>query len=65
MTSMMPFRATDLLDLNPVNLDVLTENFTLSFYLDYLTQWPSLFFKSVSPDGICSGYSEYINNIAH
>lgn len=57
MTSILPFRATDLLDLNSVNLDVLTENYYLGFYLQYLCDWPSMFFKSTSPNGDkCTGY---------
>ncbi|ODV58518.1 peptide alpha-N-acetyltransferase complex B subunit NAT3 [Ascoidea rubescens DSM 1968] len=46
MTSINPFKATDLFDINPVNLDTLTENFPLYFYFQYLIEWPSLFFKS-------------------
>ncbi|ABN64704.2 N-terminal acetyltransferase [Scheffersomyces stipitis CBS 6054] len=46
MTSIVPFQIEDLFDINPVNLDPLTENFNVSFYLQYLTEWPSLFFKS-------------------
>ncbi|GME98515.1 unnamed protein product [[Candida] boidinii] len=55
MTSIKPFEATDLFELNPINLDPLTENFYLQFYLQYLTKWPSLVFKSTSTDSI-SGY---------
>lgn len=47
MTSLTPFQATDLFDLNSVNLDPLTENFNIAFYFEYLTKWPSLFFKSI------------------
>jgi N-terminal acetyltransferase B complex catalytic subunit len=47
MTLIVPFQITDLLSTNPINLDPLTENFNLSFYGQYLNQWPSLFFKSV------------------
>ncbi|SSD59594.1 probable N-terminal acetyltransferase B complex catalytic subunit NAT3 [Saccharomycodes ludwigii] len=47
MTSIQPFEATDLFDLQPVNLDPLTENFPLEFYFEYLILWPTLFFKSV------------------
>ncbi|CAH2353469.1 N-terminal acetyltransferase B complex catalytic subunit Nat3p [[Candida] railenensis] len=47
MTSIKPFQMTDLFETNSVNLDTLTENFNGSFYSQYLTQWPSLFFKSV------------------
>jgi N-terminal acetyltransferase B complex catalytic subunit len=47
MTSVKPMQMTDLFETNPVNLDALTENFNASFYSQYLTEWPSLFFKSV------------------
>lgn len=55
MTSLRPFQATDLFGLSGVNLDPLTENFNIAFYLEYLTTWPSLFFKSTEFD-IDSGY---------
>ncbi|ODQ79952.1 hypothetical protein BABINDRAFT_161614 [Babjeviella inositovora NRRL Y-12698] len=63
MTSIKPFQATDIFELNPINLDPLTENFQPAFYLQYLTEWPSLFFKSTeitapaaAPTDVCSGY---------
>ncbi|SCU84002.1 LAFA_0D07382g1_1 [Lachancea sp. 'fantastica'] len=63
MTTIQPFEATDLLRLNNVNLDSLTENFPLEFYLEYLILWPELFFESQEltkrgKDGQCeiSGY---------
>ena len=56
MTSITPFRATDLLSLSAVNLDVLTENYFIGFYLGYLSEWPSMFFKSENQDGVCTGY---------
>ncbi|KAK6462082.1 N-terminal acetyltransferase [Scheffersomyces coipomensis] len=46
MTSIKPFQIEDLFEFNAVNLDPLTENFNVSFYLQYLIDWPSLFFKS-------------------
>ncbi|CEP60339.1 peptide alpha-N-acetyltransferase complex B subunit NAT3 LALA0_S01e08482g [Lachancea lanzarotensis] len=46
MTTIQPFEATDLLRLNNVNLDSLTENFPIEFYLEYLILWPGLFFES-------------------
>lgn len=55
MTSVTPFRATDLLTLNAVNLDVLTENYQLEYYLEYLIRWPSLMFKVEGPHR-CVGY---------
>ena len=47
MTSYKPFQLEDLFEINNVNLDPLTENYTLDFYFEYLLRWPSLFFKSV------------------
>ncbi|ODV78609.1 N-terminal acetyltransferase [Suhomyces tanzawaensis NRRL Y-17324] len=46
MTSIKPFQIEDLFEVNAVNLDPLTENFNVSFYQQYLTEWPDLFFKS-------------------
>ncbi|SCV03008.1 LAMI_0H04742g1_1 [Lachancea mirantina] len=56
MTTIQPFEATDLLTLNNINLDILTENFPLEFYFEYLILWPDLFFESreltkIRPDG--------------
>lgn len=59
MTSIKPFKMVDLFELSPVNLDPFTENFNLLFYLQYLRDWPQLFFKSVEPvngDTCISGY---------
>jgi N-terminal acetyltransferase B complex catalytic subunit len=56
MTSVTPFIATDLLHLTNVNLDTLTENYHAAFYLQYLTQWPSMFFKGENPNGEITGY---------
>lgn len=47
MTSIVPFQATDLFYLNATNLDVFTENFPLTFYFQYLSDWPTLFYKSI------------------
>ncbi|CUM64659.1 uncharacterized protein PRCAT00002268001 [Priceomyces carsonii] len=49
MTSIKPFQMEDLFEINPINIDPLTENFNPSFYFHYLTEWPTLFFKSVEP----------------
>ncbi|GEQ66372.1 hypothetical protein JCM33374_g35 [Metschnikowia sp. JCM 33374] len=51
MTSIKPFKMQDLFELNSVNLDPFTENFNLSFYLQYICEWPTLFFKSVEDTG--------------
>lgn len=47
MTSYKPFQLEDLYKINSINLDPLTENYTLEFYFEYLLKWPALFFKSV------------------
>lgn len=55
---------TDLFSLNLTNLDPLTENYDLGFYLNYLMRWPSLF--SVVQDrgeGI-AGYSTPLPTIS-
>lgn len=49
MTLISPFQLEDLLDANSVNLDPLTENFNLLFYMEYLNLWPGLFFKATEP----------------
>lgn len=49
MTSVTPFKAMDLLNMNHVNLDILTENFYSSFYFQYLAEWPTLCFKTEAP----------------
>lgn len=52
MSVIQPFEITDLYDLNNVNLDVLTENYPLEFYLEYLILWPNLFFKGCLPENM-------------
>lgn len=58
MTSYQPFQLEDLFHINSVNLDPLTENYTLDFYFDYLIKWPSLFFKSIE----IAGNNQFDNN---
>lgn len=56
MTSIKPFQAVDLFELNQINLDPLTENFYVYFYMQYLSEWPSLFYKSTSTLDRTTGY---------
>lgn len=56
MTSILPFQAADLLNLNSINLDVLTENYQLLYYTQYLIHQPKMFFKAVNPDNATVGY---------
>lgn len=48
---------TDLFSLNLTNLDPLTENYDLGFYLNYLMRWPSLFSVVQDRDAGIVGYS--------
>lgn len=57
MASIRRMTACDLLSLNLTNLDPLTENYDLQFYLSYLMKWPSLFNVVEDRDGKIVGYS--------
>ena len=56
MTTLRPFRCTDLFKLNQINMDPLTETYGLSFYLNYLAVWPEYFKVMESPSGRLMGY---------
>jgi N-terminal acetyltransferase B complex catalytic subunit len=49
---------TDLFSLNLTNLDPLTENYDLGFYLNHLMRWPSLFSAVQDREGGIVGYSK-------
>ena len=53
---------TDLLSLNLTNLDPLTENYDLGFYLNYLMRWPSLFSSVQDRQEGIVGYSEFLSH---
>lgn len=57
MTSITRMTPMDLLSLNLTNLDPLTENYDLAFYLHYLSKWPSLFSAVKDRDAGIVGYS--------
>lgn len=57
MSSIDRMSPLDLLDLNHTNLDPLTENYDLGFYLNYLNKWPSLFSTVRDRDTGIVGYS--------
>lgn len=57
MTSITRMTPLDLLSLNLTNLDPLTENYDLGFYLNYLSKWPSLFSAVKDRDAGIVGYS--------
>ncbi|KAH0613038.1 uncharacterized protein H6S33_009418 [Morchella sextelata] len=56
MSSLRPFHALDLFRFNLTNLDVLTENYVPSFYLQYLAKWPTLCSVMESAGGKIMGY---------
>ena len=56
MATVRRVRPGDLLKLNLCNLDALTENYDLNFYLTYLMKWPSLF-QCIEEHGQIVGYS--------
>lgn len=57
MSSITRMSPLDLLSMNRTNLDPLTENYDLGFYLNYLTRWPSLFSVVKDRDAGVVGYS--------
>ena len=59
MTSLRAFQPQDLLKMNLTNLDPLTENYNIDFYMHYLTKWPSLFTVAEDQSGNITGYSEH------
>ncbi|TMW69541.1 hypothetical protein Poli38472_001697 [Pythium oligandrum] len=56
MTSTRKFRCEDLFRFNNVNLDVLTETYNMSFYLQYLAKWPDYFLVQEDPNQTIMGY---------
>lgn len=57
MSSVERMSPLDLLKTNLTNLDPLTENYDLGFYLNYLNKWPSLFSTVKDRDAGIVGYS--------
>ncbi|KLJ08838.1 acetyltransferase [Blastomyces silverae] len=56
MATIRRMTPADLFSLNLTNLDALTENYDLHFYLTYLMKWPSLFNVVEDRDGQIIGY---------
>ncbi|KAI8851524.1 N-alpha-acetyltransferase 20, NatB catalytic subunit-like protein, partial [Chytridium lagenaria] len=56
MTTVRRFVASDLFKFNNINLDPLTETYNISFYLQYLAQWPDYFVMAESPSSARMGY---------
>eukprot|EP00297_Palpitomonas_bilix_P016875 CAMPEP_0113871952 /NCGR_PEP_ID=MMETSP0780_2-20120614/2930_1 /TAXON_ID=652834 /ORGANISM="Palpitomonas bilix" /LENGTH=175 /DNA_ID=CAMNT_0000857403 /DNA_START=94 /DNA_END=621 /DNA_ORIENTATION=- /assembly_acc=CAM_ASM_000599 len=56
MTSIAEFSTDDFFRFQHVNLDIFTENFGVSFYLQYLATWPDLCYTAEGPDKRVAGY---------
>ena len=56
MTTLRPFRATDLFRFNNVNLDHLTETYNMPFYQTYLARWPDYYMTADAPGQRIAGY---------
>ncbi|MCJ1392843.1 N-terminal acetyltransferase [Xylographa bjoerkii] len=56
MTALRQCRMTDLLHMSLCNLDPLTENYDVHFYIEYMARWPSLFTVAENSDGQIIGY---------
>ncbi len=56
MTTLRPFQAEDLFKFNHINLDPLTETYNTSFYLEYMSTWPSLCATYENTSGRMMGY---------
>eukprot|EP00466_Bigelowiella_natans_P020267 jgi/Bigna1/58396/fgenesh1_pm.85_\ len=49
MTTVRPFKLTDLFKFNDVNLDPLTETYMMPFYMQYLAKWPEYCMATRAP----------------
>ena len=56
MTTVRRFNCDDLFRFNNINLDPLTETYSLAFYLQYMAVWPEYFSVVESPDNRLMGY---------
>ena len=56
MATLRRFKACDIFDLSLINLDPLTENYNISFYLQYLSWWPTYQVILLSPAGVPMSY---------
>ena len=56
MTTLRRFVASDLFKFNNINLDPLTETYSISSYLQYMAQWPSYFAVQQNHDNTLMAY---------
>lgn len=52
-------RPSDLLHMNLTNLDALTENYNVDYYMQYMIKWPSLCTVAEDQAGKIIGYSMF------
>ena len=57
MTTLRDFHLLDLLSFNKVNLDPLTETYSMNFYMMYMARWPEYFRIARSVNNDIMGYS--------
>lgn len=65
MSLLRPFKATDLFSFNHVNLDAFTETYSISYYLNNLSQWPDQFCAVEDTRGTLMGYSKLVIYIVY
>ncbi|CAM9284438.1 unnamed protein product, partial [Chrysoparadoxa australica] len=56
MSTTRRFRCHDLLRFNNINFDPLTETYNMTFYLQYLANWPEYYLVKEAPGGTLLGY---------
>ena len=56
MTTIQPFSVLDLLEYNYINLDILTETFSVGFYGKYISMWPDCCISMLNNSGTIFGY---------
>ena len=56
MSTIKPFNIFDMLNYNNINLDILTETFSVSFYGKYIIKWPEYCISIINNFGNIQGY---------
>lgn len=63
MTTLRLMRPEDVLRMNLTNLDPLTENYNVDYYMQYISKWPSLQTVAEDQDGNIIGYSIHVQTL--
>ena len=56
MTTIQPFSVLDCLEYNDINLDILTETFSIGFYGKYIAKWPDCCISMLNNSGSIFAY---------